>query len=226
MRAIDRLFQRPGISVALLVAAVVACAVMCCAAWLVAAYVSEVFEDYPTTLLDTEVTVDPDALQTNSYEEWYQTARQLLTDRGWEPSGNLTLLNAQVPCSSPSSLYGLHFGFTSVQFATAIPHLNMASVTLDCSTGTASVQIEDQGPGLRKHRTMDLSEVTVGLNEAVTIAEAHGGQALRHQLENACDIIVTLSDYEWYIDYLDEATSSLPALTVRVNARSGRIDTK
>jgi hypothetical protein len=220
MRAVKRLLQRPGILVALMIA----CTLMCCAAWLVAAYISEVLEDYPTTLLDTEVTVDLGTLSTDSYEEWYQMARQLLSDRGWESSRNLTLLNGQVLCSSPSSLNSLHFEFTSLEFATAIPHLFVASVGLDYSTATASVQIEDRGPGLRKHRAMDLSEVTVGLYEAVTIAEAHGGQALREQLGNACDIIFVLSDYEWYIDYLDKATSNLPALTVKVNARSGRVN--
>jgi hypothetical protein len=199
---------------------------VCCAAGFVAAYTSEVLEDYPITLLDTEVTVDPAGLSTGSYEEWYQLARQLLAERGWESSRNLTLLNGQLLCSSPRSLESLHFGFTSVEFATAIPHLRVASVGLDYAAATVSVQIEDRGPGVRKHRAMDLSGVVVGLYEAVTIAEAHGGQALREQLGNMCDINVVLSDYEWYIDYLDRATSSLPALTVKVNAKSGRVSTE
>jgi hypothetical protein len=220
MRAVRRLLQRPGILVVLMIA----CALMCCAAWLVAAFFSEVLEDYPATLLETEVTVDPGVLSTDSYEEWYQKARELLSDRGWESSGNLTLVGGQVLCSSPSSLNSLHFAFSSVEFATAIPHLKVASVGLDYSTATASVLIEDRGPGLREHRAMDLSEVNVRLYEAITIAEAHGGQALREQLGNACDIVFVLSDYEWYIDYLDKATSSLPALTVKVNARSGRVN--
>lgn len=222
MRAIKRLLQSPVISVVLMVA----CVVTCCSTWLVAAYISEVLEDYPTTLSDTEVAVDPGVLSTDSYEEWYQMARQLLSDQGWESSRNLTLLNGQVPCSSPSSLNSLHFGFTDVEFATVIPHLKVASVGLDRSTGMASVQIEDRGPGLGKHHAIDLSEVTVEPYEAVALAEAQGGQALRDQLENACNIVFVLSDYVWYIDYLDKATSSLPALTVKVNARSGQVNTK
>ena len=180
--------------------------------------------DFFSTLLDTEVALDPGVSSTDSYEEWYQIARQLLSAQGWESSRNLALLNGQVPCDSPNSLNSLHFGFTGVEFATVIPHIKVASVGLDRSTGMASVQIEDRGPGLRKHHAMDLSEVTVGPYEAVALADAHGGQVLRDQLENACDIVFVLSDYVWYIDYLDKATSSLPALTVKVNARSGKVN--
>jgi hypothetical protein len=222
MRAVKGPLQRPGILVVL----VVACGLMCCAACVVAGFISEALDDFPRVLLDTKVTLQPAGLCAGSHEEWVHVASRLLSERGWGPSGRLTRLRGHLLRGSPSSLSTLDFEFTKVEFATVIPHLKVASVGLDCSTGIASVRIEDRGPVTRRHTPMDPSEVAVGLQEAVVIAEAHGGQAVREQLGSACLIVIVLSDYEWQISYLDKAISSQPALTVKVNARSGQVNTE
>lgn len=219
MMTAKRLLPSAEISIAL----IVACALTCCLAWCGVAYLSEWLEEYPIPLADDQVMIDRGALSADSYEEWLQMARQLLSERGWGSFDNLTFLAGDTSCASPTSLTRTYFVFADVEFTTVMHHLKVASVSLP-SWGVASVEIEDRGPVLRKQRAMDLSRVTVGLYEAVAIAEAHGGRALREQMGNECHIGFLLSDYEWSISYYDRAASDLPALTVHVNAKSGRVD--
>ena len=227
MMADRRLLQRSGVLVALVVLLVVACGLICCAAsWVVVVWVKDDMELYPRTLLDTEVAVDPGVLCAGSYEEFVQVASQLLSERGWEPSEKPPWVGGDMPCGSPSSLNNIDTYFTMVDFATGLPHLKMGYVGLDCSAGIAHVWIEDRGLDIEWQRPMDLSKVAVGLHEAVTIAEDLGGRTVREQMGTECDIRFWLVGYEWGMDYLNDAEFGVPVLTVRVNARSGRVNTE
>jgi hypothetical protein len=221
MRAVKWLLQWPGILVAL----VVVYGLMCCAALVAVVWVKDEMELYPRALLDTHAFVDAGALCTGSDEELVQVASQLLSAHGWEPFGKLTQLRGDMPCGSPIPPNSLHASFTRVDLTGGLPHRMVASVGLDCSTGIASIQIEDEGPGLRRHKAMDLSRLAVGLHEAVSTAEAHGGRSARQQLGSACEIIAFLSD-EWRVWCFEEPTSGLPVLTVKVDALSGRVSTE
>ena len=173
-------------------------------------------------LVDTTVTIDTSALPEKPTEvDWYPIALRVLEDSGWELPPNLVMLSSGLPCSPSAALERLRLEFTATDFVGIIAHHKAAVINLDRLTSTAAVFIYDAGPGLARSRNLVFSEMTVGLREALEIADANGGQEFRKQVDNGCEAIVWIHEHQWEIVYRESEQPTRSRLHVQVDARSG-----
>jgi hypothetical protein len=196
---------------------------LCCAGTLVAGFADEFEEvDYPQVLIETEVPIDTSLLPEHPTEkDWYRITAQILEDNGWDLSPNLTMLDGFVPCQSYPALDRLNAHFADAYFVGVIPHLKMASVSLDQTTSTASVLITYQALRWR-HDTLDLSRMKVGLREALEIADRYGGQEFRESVSDRCVVSIYVTDYEWKIGYKELGQPTWSDLRIQIDAKSGK----
>lgn len=198
------------------------CLVCGCIAVFTADWIEET--EYPT-LVDTTVTIDTSALPEKPTEDdWYPIALQVLEDNGWELPPNLVMLSSGIPCSPPAALQRLHLDFAATDLVGLIPHRKSASMYLDRTTSTAAVFIYDAGPGFALSHNLEFSEMTVGSREALEIADAHGGEELRKQMGDDCEVSIWIRKHTWEIHYHRVSEQpARPLLHIEIDARSGKI---
>ena len=198
--------------------------VFCCgAAWFTVVLVDELEEvDSPQILVEKEVTIDTSALPEHPTEEdWYSVAVEALQNSDWGLSPDLTRVSVLLPCQSDPVLDELDMDFADVYFDGVIPHLKMASVSLDRTTNTASVMISYQA--LRWRRSpLGFSKMEIGLHQALAIADHYGGQEFREGVNDRCVMSIFVTDYEWRIGYKELGQPIWSDLRIRVDAQSGK----
>jgi hypothetical protein len=204
-------------------ATAIVCAVVCCVAFSIAGTADEFEEvESPQIIVETVVMIDTSALPEHPTEEdWYTIAVQVLDDKGWDLSPNLTMVSGLFACQPDTVLDELDLDFADAYFNGIIPYLKTASVSLDRTTNTASVSIAHQALRWR-HSTLDLSEMQFGLHEAIRIADRHGGQKFRELVNGRCEMSVLISDYEWIVSYKESGQLIWSDLRILVDSRSGK----
>lgn len=209
---------------ALSITCAAACVAFCLGAWLLAWLITEQEDvEYPQTIVEKTVAIDTSALAERPTEEdWYAVAVQVLDEEGWDLDPNLTMISALVPCSAEPALGNLEMHFADAYLDGLMPHLNMATVSLDRATNTASIEIAYQA--LRwKHSTLDLGKVSVGLYEALEIAGRHSGQEFADGASHQCEASIYLIEYEWRIGFRESGHTTWPDWRMLVNAQTGEV---
>jgi len=71
-------------------------------------------------------------------------------------------------------------------------------------------------------RGINLSKIEISAENALNIADANGGKALRSAIQNNCSVYLGLSgDYGWYIYYLNNASADM-IFQIRIDPYTGR----
>jgi hypothetical protein len=209
-----------GCSVSLL-ALVVVCLISFCAVRLVS---DAIEESDLVTIVETEVPLDTTMLpQVLTEREWYSMAVQVLRSNGWNLSLDPVNLGGNSPCSSSLQLTKLNMEFAATDFVGILPHGKAATVDLDRATNKASIWIYDAGFRLKHSQRMELSKMAIGLHDAFDIADRNGGQDFRQSLNNHCEVLFWINDYEWQFAYRELGQSTRVGLRIQVDAKSGKV---
>jgi hypothetical protein len=209
-------------AISLLLLCIISCGIMALTIVIVLDTYAEA-EPFEYTI-ETKVAVDASFLPEHPTEaDWYLIAKQSLEDSGWELSPNLTKIWTTFPCQSDGVLDHLEMQFSDAYFSGIIPHLKVASVSLNHTRDVASVRIGDEASRWR-HSPMDVSAMKVGFYEAVKIADRYAGKEFRQTVNDRCEMTVFVTDYTWKVYYFrDDQQIPVPDLKIEINARSGKV---
>jgi hypothetical protein len=208
--------------IAIGVAVTVGCVLLCGAAWLTVGIVYDLeVVKHGEALVDKEVAIDPSVLPEHPTEQdLYRISEQLMEDHGWGLAPNLTWIGASGPCQSNPEPDRFSVHFADAYLNSVVPYLKWAWISFDRNTNTASVSIEHQ-PLRWRHDTLDLSDINIGLYDALEIADRHGGRDYREDLNDKCRVYVSLNDHVWKITY-KESGEPWSEQWIVVDSRTGK----
>jgi hypothetical protein len=192
---------------------------LCCLVWFLAA----MLDDYPETIVETEVAVKPGQLSMDStLEEWYDLGVQMLQEHEWDVSLDLTHLYASLQCTSKSQelvLDTVHMQFVGANFT----GIKLGEVYLQPANGTASVQINYE-PLRWRHADIDTTRIKVDWRQALEIAQQHTGSSFLREAGDRCLVGLALDRDVWEVSYGDSGASS-PWIgpTISIDARTGKV---
>jgi len=216
--------DKPSSSLKAILVAVLAVVVVVffCGGWLLVITITEREDvEYPQTLVDRKIAIDTSGLpERPTIDDWYLVAVEVLNDSGWDLQPNLTGIGADMPCSSNPVLDGLTMHFADSYFDGLTPSLKWASVSLDRSTNTASVEIAYQALRWR-HSSLDISNMRTGLYEALEIAARHR-RRLGLSVNGKCMSHISISGNVWYIAYKGDGQPDWPDWRIGVDTKTGQ----
>jgi hypothetical protein len=208
----------------ILVPVILICVILCCAvAWGAIGVIDEA-EDARNrqTLVRTEVAIDTSLLPENpTIEDWYPIGLEVLQDNGWDLSPNLTSMGTIASCEPGLVLDEVEMKFADRYFDELRPSIKWGWISLDRHSNTASVWIEYQALQWKHSASIDLTQVEVGLQEALEIADRHGGRDYRESVNNECNVNIDLWGDEWRIRYREDESSRWEPWIIWIDAATG-----
>jgi hypothetical protein len=211
----------------LISAATVVVVIVCCFVWFLAGFVADIPEDYPETILQTEVSLGPAQFGTDSTtQEWYNLSVNMLQEYEWDVSPNLTHLYAVLQCTPKSQepvLDTVHMQFADAYFIGIVPSIKFGDVYLRSANETASVEIAYQ-PLRWRHTNIDTTKIEIDWRQALEIGQQHTGVAFLREVGDRCLVGLQLDEYMWRVSYGDSGVSS-PWIgpTIWIDARTGKV---
>jgi hypothetical protein len=175
------------------------------------------------TLIDTEVAIDSSTLpESPTIEDWYPIGLQVLQDSGWDLSPNLVSIFTIASCEPGFALDKVDMKFADRYLDEQLrPSIKWGWISLDRRSNTASVWIEYQALRWKHSASIDLSQVEVGLQEALEIADRHAGQEYRESVNNECKVMVDLGSQGWRVSYRGDDSSRWEDWDIWVDAATG-----
>lgn len=202
--------------------------IACCLVWFLAGFVADILEDYPRTIVETKVALEPGQLSMDStLEEWYDLGVQVLEEQGWDVSPNLSQISVDLVCSplpQEPTLRRVYMHFADAYFAGIVPSTKFARVDFEPSIDAASMEIAYQ-PLRWYKKYLEVARIKVGWREATRIAQQHGGDSFQGKVQNSCHIDLWLYEYRWRISYSGGGggLSSSTGPTIWIDARTGKV---